>query len=222
MAAISGWARMRSSIQTIVLQGAFAAILVVAFQLALAVPVLLRSEQPTVEPRSSQSAVPSVPSVLGDRLGSIPGVLGNPASDQSIQERIAQYRAAWALFVSRPILGFGPGHSIDWVDSSGLPREGFTADTPLVLPAKFGVVGILVLCGAAAAYALTVRTAMGRDRQSVITLTLVGYGVWTLVSLPLGFPVEDKGASLALMLLLSLAFHREGSITSARSELPNE
>jgi hypothetical protein len=212
MAALAGWARMRTSIWTIVSHGAVAATLVVAFQIALALPVALRPGPTTGEPGSSGSAAPSVPSVLGDRLGSIPGALQNPASDQSLRERVAQYRAAWALFISSPILGVGPGHSIDWVDSSGQPRTGFTADTPLVLPAKFGVVGILVLSGAAVAYGLTVRTALRRDRQSVVTLTLVGYGAWTVVSLPLGFPVEDKGASLALMLLLALAFIEGGRV----------
>jgi O-antigen ligase len=212
MAALAGWNRIRSSVWTIVSHGAVAATLVVAFQIALALPVVLRPATTTGEPGSTGSAAPSVPSVLGDRLGSIPGALQNPASDQSLKERVAQYRAAWELFVSRPILGVGPGHSIDWVDSSGQPRTGFTADTPLVLPAKFGLVGILVLSGAAVAYGLTVRTALRRDRQSVVTLTLVGYGAWTVVSLPLGFPVEDKGASLALMLLLALAFIEGGRV----------
>lgn len=208
MAALAGRARTRSSIWTIVSHGAVAATLLVAFQIALALPVVLRLGPTTGEPGSSGSAA-SIPNVLGDRIGSIPLALQNPASDQSFRERVAQYRAAWALFRSSPILGVGPGHSIDWVDSSGQPRTGFTADTPLVLPAKFGLLGVLVLSGAAVAYGFTVRTALRRDRRSVVALTLVGYGAWTVLSLPLGFPIEDKGASLALMLLLTLAFVEE-------------
>ena len=117
------------------------------------------------------------------------------------------WRIPYSTNVERVALAAGQkGLSIDWVDVSGYPRTGFTADTPLVMPAKFGLVGVLAFLGAALAYGLTVRTALRRDRRSRITLTLVAYGVLTIVGLPLGFPIEDKGASLALMLLLALAF----------------
>lgn len=208
MAALAGWSRIRSSLQSIAGHGAVAVAVVLAFQVAVALPAQLGPGQPTIEPGSSRSPVPapSVPSVLGDRFGSLPEVLGNPASDASFRERLAQYEAAWRLFASSPIVGVGPGHSIDWVDVSGYPRAGFTADTPLVMPAKFGLLGILVFLGVAVAYGLTVRTALQRNRRSGVTLTLVAYGVLTVVGLPLGFAVEDKGASLALILLLALAF----------------
>jgi hypothetical protein len=206
MAVLAGRVRIRSSLRSIASHGLVAVAVILAFQLALALPVVLGLGRTTGEPGSSGSAAPSVPGVLGDRFGSLPAVLVNPASDASFKERVAQYEAAWALFVSSPIVGVGPGHSIDWVAVSGYPRTEFTADTPLVMPAKFGLLGILVFIAAAAAYGSTVRTAMRRDRRSVITLTLVGYGVWTIVGLPLGFPIEDKGASLALMLVLALAF----------------
>ena len=212
MAALAGRARIRSSLRAIVSHGVVAVALVLAFQLALALPALLGPGRTAEEPGSSVgpggSGLTEIlgPNVVGDRFGSLPVVLGNPASDPSFKERISQYQAAWALFVSSPIVGVGPGHSIDWVDVSGYPRTGFTADTPLVMPAKFGLLGILVLLGAVVAYGFTVRTALRRDPRSGITLTLVGYGVLTMVGLPLGFPIEDKGASLALMLLLALAF----------------
>ena len=160
-------------------------------------------EEPAGIPGDSAS---SAPDVLGDRYGSLPATIGNPVSDASIKERVAQYQAAWGLFLSSPIVGVGPGHSIDWVDVSGYPRSGFTADTPLVLPAKFGLLGILVFIGFGVAYAATLKTALRRDRRSAVTLTLVGFGFLAIVGIPLGFLVEDKGSSLALMLLLALAF----------------
>jgi hypothetical protein len=206
MAALAGRARIRSSVRAIASHAVVAVALILAFQLALALPVVLGLGRTTGEPGSSGSAAPSVPSVLGDRFGSLPGVFGNPASDASFKERVAQYEAAWALFVSSPIMGVGPGHSIEWADISGYRRTEFTADTPLVMPAKFGLLGVLVFLGAAVAYGSTVRTALRRNRRSGITLTLVGYAVWTIVGLPLGFPIEDKGASLALILVLALAF----------------
>jgi len=205
MAALAGRARIRSSIWALVSHGVVAVAVVIAFQLALALPAVLGIGRTAEEPGSSPAATFG-PSVLGDRFGSLPALLGNPTSDQSMRERVAQYEAAWALFVASPIVGVGPGHSIHWVDVSGYPQSRFTADTPMVMPAKFGLLGILVFLGAAVAYGSTVRTALRRDRRSVITMALVGYGVWTIVGLPLGFPIEDKGASLALVLLLALTF----------------
>jgi hypothetical protein len=217
MAALSGRSRFRSSLGALVSHGVVAVAVVIAFQLALALPAVLGSGRTDGEPSSSGPAATFGPSVLGNRIGSLTALLGNAATDPSIKERAAQYEAAWALFVASPIVGVGPGHSIHWVDVSGYPRTGFTADTPLVMPAKFGLLGILVFIGAAVAYGSTVRTALRRHRRSVITLTLVGYGVWTIVGLPLGFPIEDKGASLALILLLALTFARQGDASVDRS-----
>lgn len=205
MVAIAGGERIQSSVRTVFMHGVVAVAVVLAFQLALALPILLEIDQ-SGEPGASHPAATLGPSVAGSRIGTLPGVLGNPASDPSFRERVSQYEAAWVLFVSSPIVGVGPGHSIDWVNVSGRPRTGFTADTPLVLPAKFGLLGILVLMGTAAAYGNTVRTALRRSRRSAITLTLVGYGALTLAIIPLGFPFEDKGGSLALILLLTLTF----------------
>jgi O-antigen ligase len=217
MAALAGRARIRSSLRSLGSHGVVAVSVVLAFQLALSLPVLLGLGQ-TQEPGSSGPTQTFGPNVLDDRIGSIPTVVSNPASDASIKERIAQYEAAWALFVSSPIVGVGPGHSIDWIDVSGYPATGFTADTPLVMPAKFGLLGLLVFLGAAVAYGSTVRTAWRRNRRSGITLTLVGFGVTTIVGLPLGFPIEDKGASLALLLLLALAFAEEAAPDSMDSQ----
>lgn len=232
MALLAARARIPSTVRIFLLHGVVAVAVVVAFQVALALPVVMRVGQPTPEPGSSGATATLTPSVLGDRFGSIFTLVGNPSSDGSIKERVAQYRAAWALFVSSPIVGVGPGHSIKWIDVSGYPRTGFTADTPLVMPAKFGLLGILVFLGPVLAYGSTVRASLRRDRRSAITLTLVGYGVWTLVSLGLGFPIEDKGVSLALILLLSLALaeraaHRPPEASpepalDARMQRPNQ
>lgn len=227
MAALLGSSRIRSSLLTLLSHGIVAVTLVLAFQLALALPAILGPGQPTPEPGSPESPLPSmplpsIPSVLGDRFGSLPGVIGNPSLDASFNARVAQYRAAWSLFVASPIVGVGPGHQIVWVYTSGQPRTGFTADTPLVMPAKFGLLGILVFLGVAVAYGLTVHTAGRRDRRSVITLTLVGYGVLTIVGLPLGFVIEDKGASLSLMLLLALTFAEKGEALSIATSPSHE
>ena len=207
MAVLVGRAQLRTFLRSLAVHGAVAVAVVLVFQLGLVLPGALGIGG-VGEPGSSSPATPG-PNVVGDHLGSLPGLIGNPGSDASIKERVAQYQAAWALFVSSPIVGVGPGHSIDWTDVSGYPRATFTADTPLVMPAKLGILGVFVFLGAALAYASTALTAARRNRRSAITLTLIGYGLWTIVGLPLGFFIEDKGASLALMLLLALAFTEE-------------
>ena len=200
---VAGRARIGTSLRVFASHGLVAVALVLAFQLGVTMAADQGSEEPTGIPVDSASPAPDV---LGDRYGSLPATIGNPVSDASIKERVAQYEAAWGLFVSSPIVGVGPGHSIEWVDVSGNPRSGFTADTPLVLPAKFGLLGILVFIGFGVAYAGTVNAALRRDRRSAVTLTLVGFGFLAIVGIPLGFLVEDKGSSLALILLLALAF----------------
>lgn len=210
MAGLEGRARLGSSLRTLLAHGAAALGLVLVVQLALTMSGGLGSPS-SGEPGSSVAPGGAVATprtglnVVGDRIGSLPALAGQLAADPSFKERVAQYEAAARLFLSSPIVGVGPGHSIEWINVSGLLRSGYTADTPLVMPAKFGLLGILVFLGAAWTYGSAARRGILRFRSSAVTLTLVGYGLWTIVGLPLGFPVEDKGTSLALMLLLSLA-----------------
>lgn len=206
MAVLAGRARIPSFLRAFFSHGIVAVAVVVAFQLALALPVVLGPGRTPGEPSSSGSAAPSVPSVLGDRFGSLPALLSKPASDASVKERVAQYEAAWALFVSSPIVGVGPGHSIDWVDSSGAHRSAFSADTPLAFLAKFGLVGLIPLGLLVRAYVGLLRQLLRRVGRSALTLILVGYGVSTAIGLPLGFLIEDKGTSFALILILALSF----------------
>jgi hypothetical protein len=212
MVALIGRARIGLALRSVVLHGVSAAVVLLAFQFALALPVLLETGRSTSlpgspnEPGGPGRTPPTVPTIVDEHIGSLPGLVENPAADPSVKERVAQYEAAWALIRSSPIVGVGPGHSIEWVNVSGHLRSGYTADTPLVMPAKFGLLGVIVFSGTALAYAMTLQTALRRDRRSAVSLTLVGFGLVLLVTLPLGFAVEDKGASFALILLLALAF----------------
>ena len=199
--------QLRSVLTPVLSHVVVAAVVVLAFQFALT--GLAALAEPAREPGDPDIGSPTAspgPNILGDRFGSLPSLVGSPGSDASITERVAQYAAAGELFMSSPIVGVGPGHPIRWTDVSGYPRSDFTADTPLVMPAKFGVVGILVFAGFAVAYGATLLDAVRRAPRSPVTLAVVGYATTTLVGLPLGFAVEDKGASLALMLLLALAW----------------
>lgn len=139
-----------------------------------------------------------------ERIGSL---LGDPANDPSLRERLATYGAAWRLFASSPVIGVGPGHAIEWIDVSGLSRDEFTADTPLVLPAKLGLVGSVLVFLVAAAY-FGVWAELTEKSQSVEALALSGFAAVAIANLPLGMPIEDKAFSFALALLLALAVSR--------------
>ena len=205
-------------------QGAAAAAVVLAFQMTLSLTLAPPLSNPgpsgrpgpdaSLGPGATAGAVPSVsppaatprPDIIGDRWASMIGLLDRPSSDGSFRERIAQYESAARHWRESPLLGKGPGLAIDWTDVSGLPRTGYTADTPLIFPAKFGIVGILVLLVIASAYWDILRRLRQRSRESVTFLTLVGYAGATAVAVPLGFVLEDKGTSFALIVVLALAF----------------
>jgi hypothetical protein len=203
MAVYLGRTRLRSSLIGLVTHSVLAVGLVLAFQFVLSLSG--PAPQPT-DPGSSESAETAAPEGVTDRLGSIPSLVENPASDPSMRERVAHYRAAWELFASSPLVGVGPGHAIEWRNVSGEVQTRYVADTPLVMPAKLGMAGVVVFVAFGISYWRTVKRAVSRHRRAASTLALIGYGVWTIVTLPLGFLVEDKGASLGMILLLTLAF----------------
>lgn len=219
MAIFLGWAHRGSSTVVVVTHGILAAGLVLAFQLLLTLP---EYEPAGVDPGSSVPAGTPMPDVVTDRLGSIPELVESPASDPSMRERVSQYRAAWALLASSPVIGVSPGHAIEWMNVSGQLVRGYAADTPLVMPAKFGLLGIAVFIAFGMAYWRTVRTALVRSRHSAVTLALIGYSVWVVVTLPLGFLVEDKGASFALILLLALAYDHISTEPTDASQSPSK
>jgi hypothetical protein len=225
MVIVLGRHRLRTAGVTIISHAVVAGVVVLAFQASL---VVLAETGPlggdgvaSPPPGASAAATPH-PNVLGERVGSLPSLLANPAGDASMRERIAQYQASWALFISSPLVGVGPGHRIEWVDVSGFPRDAFTADTPLVMPAKFGIAGVAVFAGVTSAYVVTLRRMLRLRPRSAVTMALLGYGVTTFVGLPLGFPIEDKGAGLALILLLALTLYDLVPVGSVRSRASAE
>lgn len=206
MAAVAGWDRIGRSVRTFAVHGVAAIVVVVLFQATVSLAAANGIGRPEGGAEGPDRSAGAEPGVIDDRFTSLPDVLTNPTTDASFRERVAQYAAAWSIFVSSPVVGVGPGHAIDWVDISGNSQSAYTADTPLVMPAKFGILGIAVFAGFAGAYVRTARDALRRDRRSAASLALVGFATLAVVGLPLGFLVEDKGTSLALILLLALAF----------------
>lgn len=141
---------------------------------------------------------------LGERIGSIGDLVRNPAGDPSFQERIAQTKAAWNVFISSPIVGTGPGHEISWTNSVGREESGYYLDTPVMELAKFGIVGLAVGLVWIGAFALVIRDGIRRARDSPEVLALIGYSVILVYSLPLSPPTQDKGTALALIFLIAL------------------
>jgi hypothetical protein len=145
------------------------------------------------------------PDLIGERLGSVGTILVAPAGGQSLTERLAQTRAAFATFAANPLLGSGPGRLYSWTNASGKVVYTRTLDTPLMIAAEFGLLGALVLIALVSAFVWFIRL-MGRTLgRGPEYLSVIGLGsTFGLTSL-LGPPMDDKGAAYALALVLTIA-----------------
>jgi hypothetical protein len=137
------------------------------------------------------------------RFESIGSLLGNPGSDSSLLDRLAQTNAGLQSFLSAPIVGMGAGHLFRWQDGLGFARESFILDAPTAFLAKFGVTGAAV---AVAGAALMIRwPSASAVRAPVATATWTGFmAIFTIWFLLFGSPWEEKGFSLAVALLIAL------------------
>jgi hypothetical protein len=164
------------------------------------------STEPTAEaspPQATLSGTPR-PELIGERLGSVWTVLSGQGW-QSLSERIAQTKVAFAAFAANPLLGSGPGRLYRWVDSSGLIVEVPNLDTPLMIAAEFGLLGVAIVLALIGVFAWFIRitgraTGLGPEHLSVVGLATT-FGLTGL----LGPPMDDKGAAYALALVLTIA-----------------
>jgi O-antigen ligase len=142
---------------------------------------------------------------LRDRV-SLLAASGNSASDASANDRRQEGRVAWDVFKSSPIFGVGPGHLFEWTPQGGQPRSTFVMDTPLTFFSKFGIAGLVVLLFVVMRFWRFVRRlTRGLPDPLASNLALVGYLGVVVASAALAPPFEDKGLSLALILLLAIA-----------------
>jgi len=179
--------------------GIHLAVAVVVFVLVAGLaPAIRATPEPTDVP------TPAGTQGLGGATGRLGSLIENPAGDPSLKERVAQYAAAWSLFASSPLVGVGPGHAIEWIDVSGFDRSAATADTPLVLPAKFGMLGVVVVALMVLAYFRYVVGTVTRLGWVTPNVALVSYLVVLILGLPLGMPLEDKAFSFATALLAAI------------------
>jgi O-antigen ligase len=139
-----------------------------------------------------------------ERFSSIRTVIEQPGSDNSYSERASQSRSLWRAFRENPVWGTGLGYSFPWETATGEPLHGFNMDVGLAVPAKFGVVGVvIVLAMYGACFGFSRR--LGRHpRGAVARGALNGYLTLLTVWFLFGSPFEDKGTSFGLLCLFAL------------------
>ena len=154
------------------------------------------------------------------RFLSLLQVAANPLSDASARSRVLQSGMAWQAFVSHPVAGIGLGHLYQWRDEFGVFHSTTTLDTPLLLLARFGSIGMVVSIAVAAVYVAFAARLRQYQSTTVPRSALIGFItvaiVWLIVGGP---PMEDKGFSFGLMLLLTLAL---GGLAPRAVESSNE
>jgi hypothetical protein len=150
------------------------------------------------------SAATARPGLIGEHLGSVTTVLADTASGQSLHERLAQTEAAFVAFAGDLVLGSGPGQVYSWTDSSGRTVDTRTLDTPLMIAAEFGLLGIAVLIGLVAVFAWFIRYLYRTVGPGPELLGFIGISTTFALTSLLGPPMDDKGAAFALCLLITV------------------
>lgn len=157
---------------------------------------------PTGSSLPSTGATPA-PRDLEDRFSTLDDITSG--RDQSLQLRLEVTRIAWQTFLQAPLLGTGLGHEFSFMETPIREYRGLTLDTPVVVLAKFGILGLLLSGVLTAAFFRVIRGMIRSGETGWPALTLVGYGAVLLALVPLGWPPEDKGTAFALVFLLALA-----------------
>lgn len=140
--------------------------------------------------------------LVAERLASITELTGGLERDASTNERLIQNRLALETLRDHPVLGVGPGHLFTWYGPSTLVTTvAFTLDTPLVTPAKFGVVASALLVLYLLSWSRLARDSM--PRTDAWFLALVGYLTVTIATGLTAALLENKGFALAMVVLLA-------------------
>jgi hypothetical protein len=127
--------------------------------------------------------------------------------DNSYIERLRQTSVAWDTFKDDIVFGAGPGTIFQWVTVDRRLISSYLLDTPATFPAKFGLVGLLVLAFVLVKYVSFIRM-VGRERVNDGTyFMLVGYAAIAVASTLFYSPLEDKGFAFTLILIVALALH---------------
>jgi O-antigen ligase len=85
-----------------------------------------------------------------------------------------------------------------------MPMSTFNVDTGMEFPAKFGLVGVVALVGMSVALATVFMKAAVTIRAETSWTSLVAFSVIGAVYFLFASPIEDKGFSFGMILLLAL------------------
>ena len=209
LAIVAGRSQWKQTGLALIVGAATASLMVALTIVALSNPMAPPGS--TVPP--GLSATPR-PELIGERLGSIGTLLTDPASGQSLTERIAQSQAAFDAFAADPLLGSGPGRMYVWTDSSGRRVESYSLDTPISIAAAFGLLGILVCLALVGVFGWFIRFYDRTIRRGAEYLCVVGLAVSFGLTSLLGPPMDDKGAAYALALVLTIALPAAVALTA--------
>ena len=140
------------------------------------------------------------PDFIGQRISGVVNVItGQATADQSYMARQQSYALARQTFLHFPLFGIGPGHLY--------ATEGFysmSLDTPWLMPAKLGLIGVTAIV----IYLLATAACVRRVRKLAGWSTLVtvgrGWAAFLVALIPFGPWIEDKGFALALTLYVAV------------------
>lgn len=141
------------------------------------------------------------------RFSNLGGVQGSSAEGQSYSERITQTTMTTEAFMSSPIWGVGPGHQYVWKTPQGKVKSALVLDSPTSIPAKFGMLGVMLT---AATIVLMIAIARSARKEGLghEGLALLGFAALTSALCLLASPVDDKGFSLGFAFLVGMALGR--------------
>ena len=155
-------------------------------------------------------------SAILTRLTTAPDFL-TTGLDPSYLDRQSASRAAFETFLASPIFGAGPGHLFVWQQVFAGTTVRYNIDSFLTFPAKFGLVGLVALAMLLVTAFQVIRRLGPGQESTVLRAALVSFLLTTTAVGLLQNPLEDKGFSLGLILLLGLVAAHAGR-SSARSD----
>jgi hypothetical protein len=149
-----------------------------------------------------ESQVSSDPAFLTQRVSLAVAFLQGGPTDASYAARVSEYEEAWSQVIAHPISGTGPGFI--YPPSYYYPLPGFTLDSPLTTPAKFGLLGTGIILFFLSQLASTARATRRLIGATDVGTAIRAFGFMFVLDLPFGGFLEDKGFSIALMLFLGI------------------
>jgi hypothetical protein len=129
------------------------------------------------------------------------------ANDNSIYMRASQTNAAVDAIKESPLVGMGPGYVFQTNNWDGKIQYRSSLDSPLAITAKHGIVGSIILLLFLWKIYMYIRNTNKDKQYSLTTYYLLGFLGINLITMLIIPTVEDKGLSIAILLLLALSFN---------------